>query len=295
LKYTDPTGLLALTQYPAFLWHFSGEALNTTFTKYVGPVAVYNQVKEIINTARAVVDIGKALAGDELTVGDLISAMGQEVWDGLSGDTRWLIDNYFMFFACVELSNEEIKELAKRTAGAYEELMHMGGMLYGALATAKKIVAARATQVTAHVSVNTATPALNSARTTATQTGRMPMNLQFFGNHPHPPGVPAKTNLVNSATTPGAGGVTPVGRAFQKHNSRPGTAFTGQASGNASQNTQQGLNHLNNILNNPQPTITTTNHPVHGNVLNVRTPSGQGAQWSADGSHFIGFLEPYSR
>jgi len=100
--------------------------------------------------------------------------------------------------------------------------------------------------------------------------------------------------LISAATAPEKGGVAPVGRAFQKHSGRPGTASTGQASGNAAQNTQQGLNHLNMILNNPEAKFTVTNTTSHGNVLNVRLPDGMGAQWSADGSRFIMFLERYT-
>jgi len=102
-------------------------------------------------------------------------------------------------------------------------------------------------------------------------------------------------NLIRSATAPGRGGVTPIGRAFQKHNSRPGTAWTGQASGNAAQNTQQGMEHLNRILNDPNSTFVVSNHSVHGSVLSVRTSSGQGAMWSADGNRFIQVLERFTR
>ena len=101
-------------------------------------------------------------------------------------------------------------------------------------------------------------------------------------------------NLVSSATRPGTAGVTPVGRAFQKHSTRPGTWVTGTSTGNAAQNTQQGLNHLNSVLNNPNATFTVTNHPVHGKVLNVRLPDGAGVQWTFDGTRFITFLEKYT-
>jgi hypothetical protein len=34
-------------------------------------------------------------------------------------------------------------------------------------------------------------------------------------------------------------------------------------------------------------------HPQHGTVYEARLPSGHGARWSADGTQFIGFLEPF--
>lgn len=48
-------------------------------------------------------------------------------------------------------------------------------------------------------------------------------------------------DLINSATAPGKGGVSPVGRAYQKHAGNPSRAgtFTGKVSGNATQNTQK--------------------------------------------------------
>ena len=57
-------------------------------------------------------------------------------------------------------------------------------------------------------------------------------------------------DLVNSATTVGKGGVSQVGRAYQKHAGNPNRAgtFAGEVSGNAVQNTQNGTNYLNDIL-----------------------------------------------
>ena len=106
--------------------------------------------------------------------------------------------------------------------------------------------------------------------------------------------IPSKTTLIDSAITPGKGGVTPAGRHFQKHNSRPGSAFTGNQTGNNAKNTQQGRAHLDRILNDPDTTVTFHNHPTEGNVLKARMPDGTGAWWSGDGLRFIGFLEPFS-
>ncbi|MCL2373100.1 MAG: RHS repeat-associated core domain-containing protein, partial [Defluviitaleaceae bacterium] len=102
-------------------------------------------------------------------------------------------------------------------------------------------------------------------------------------------------NLINSASAQGQGGVTPIGRAFQKHSGRQVTSFQGQVSGNAASNTQQGMAHLNHILNNPSSTFVVSNHSVYGQVLKVRLLCGKGAMWSADGTRFIQLLEQYTR
>ena len=104
-------------------------------------------------------------------------------------------------------------------------------------------------------------------------------------------------NLLNSASIPGKGGVSPVGRAFQKHAGNPNRAgtFTGEVSGNALQNTQNGTKYLNDILYNKNSTFTVRNTKAYGEVLDVRLPDGTGARWSADGKTFIGFLEKYTK
>jgi len=106
-----------------------------------------------------------------------------------------------------------------------------------------------------------------------------------------------RDSLIKSATIPGRGGVTPVGRAFQKHAGNPNRAgsFMGKVSGNASQNTKYGLEYVNSILSNPNSTFINRNTKAFGDVLDVRLPNGTGARWSADGITFIGFLERYSR
>jgi len=128
------------------------------------------------------------------------------------------------------------------------------------------------------------TTGTGSTGTSTANTGnKAPVATPSWGNN---------ANLVNSASTPGQAGITPIGRAFQKHNNRPGTAFTGSSSGNAAHNKQQGMSHLNQILNNPNSTFTITNNTAHGMVLKVRMPCGKGAMWTADGNNFIMFLEP---
>ena len=132
----------------------------------------------------------------------------------------------------------------------------------------------------------------------ARQTSNQPGDTANLGNSAQSARTPWGTNddLINSATTPGKGGVTPVGRAFQKHAGNPSRAgtFTGDVSGNASQNTQSGVRYLNSILNNPNSKFTVRDTTAHGKVLDVRMPDGTGARWSADGSRFITFLERYT-
>ncbi|SMC81725.1 hypothetical protein SAMN02745168_2605 [Papillibacter cinnamivorans DSM 12816] len=103
-------------------------------------------------------------------------------------------------------------------------------------------------------------------------------------------------NLINSATTPGKGGVSPVGRAFQKHAGNPNRAgtFVGDVSGNAAKNTEQGARYVSEILNNPKSIYKTSHSNVFGDILDVRLPDGTGARWSADGKRFIMFLEKYT-
>ncbi len=97
----------------------------------------------------------------------------------------------------------------------------------------------------------------------------------------------SKDNLMNTATTPGRGGVSPVGRAFQKHASNPSRAgsFVGEVSGNAAKNTDQGAKYITDILYNPQSTYTIRTTKSFGEVLDVRLPDGTGARWSADGKY----------
>lgn len=109
-----------------------------------------------------------------------------------------------------------------------------------------------------------------------------------------PAGI-TKDLLREGASKPGNKGVTPIGRAFQKHTSesRAGT-FTGVQSGNAAMNTSQGMSYLNKILDNPGTTYTARNLQTFGNFLDIRMPDGTGARYSADGTRFICFLEKYT-
>jgi len=101
-------------------------------------------------------------------------------------------------------------------------------------------------------------------------------------------------NLIDSAKYSLKGNNTAVGRAFQKHAIREGTAFIGEITGNPIKNTEQGMYYLNKILNDTNATFIIRNTKAHGDVLDVRLLDGMGARWSADGKTFIGFLERFT-
>lgn len=109
--------------------------------------------------------------------------------------------------------------------------------------------------------------------------------------------LPALTQSTRSAVLQSANrvldhsGVTAVGRAIQKHGSRPGSFFT--AGRNPAANARIGASFVQSLLDNPSATATPFTHKVHGPVVNVRMPSGAGVQFSQEGK-FIGLLEPYT-
>jgi hypothetical protein len=99
-------------------------------------------------------------------------------------------------------------------------------------------------------------------------------------------------NLIDSAKVVIKGKNTPVGRAFQKHSIRKGSAFVGEITGNAAKNTEQGMKYLYKILNSSDATFTLRDTNAYGRVLDVRLSNGMGARWLEKGEKFIGFLEP---
>lgn len=101
-----------------------------------------------------------------------------------------------------------------------------------------------------------------------------------------------KDDLIKIASQPHGKRNTQVGRAYQKHANRDGTSFAGYRGGDPTKNTDEGLNHLNRILDNPNSTSSVRNHNAYGEIIEVKLPNGQGARWSSDGSRFIGFIEP---
>lgn len=101
-----------------------------------------------------------------------------------------------------------------------------------------------------------------------------------------------RSQLLANATQAGRGGISPVGRAIQKHAGRPGSFFT-SAGGNAGRNTEIGRRFLDDLLAHPGTSVTHRVHKVHGQVIDVRLPNGAGAQFTGDGS-FVGLLECYT-
>jgi hypothetical protein len=100
--------------------------------------------------------------------------------------------------------------------------------------------------------------------------------------------------LINAAKAKVSGNNTAIGRAFQKHAAREGTAFIGEITGNSARNTEQGMSYLEMILNDPDAIYTIRDTKAYGNILDVRMLDGLGARWSADGKTFIGLLERYT-
>ncbi|MEM7052740.1 MAG: RHS repeat-associated core domain-containing protein [Acidobacteriota bacterium] len=89
------------------------------------------------------------------------------------------------------------------------------------------------------------------------------------------------------------GGVTAIGRALQKHASRPGSFFQ-SAGGNAAQNAKMGASFLKFLLNNSASKVSFKNHRDFGLIIKIRLPNGAGAQFTENGK-FIGLLEPFKK
>jgi RHS repeat-associated protein len=102
--------------------------------------------------------------------------------------------------------------------------------------------------------------------------------------------VKGGANLIKAATAPSKGGLTAVGRALQKHGSRPGSLFP-KVTGNTASINAQGETMLKTIINNPSVTTVTRHHARFGNIMEIKVPNGQGARFSADGKTFYGFIE----
>ncbi len=132
---------MTVSQYPSFLRQFATEGLGIAWDNMSTPIwESYQDAKAAID---GIYGTGKALATGEITVGELASAMGQSAWDGLSGDVRYLIDNYTLFDPGLKLTDEQLTELAHRSAGAYEESVQISAILYSGVEKARSIRAAR--------------------------------------------------------------------------------------------------------------------------------------------------------
>ncbi len=55
------------------------------------------------------------------SIKDIVKALGQSVWDGLTGDLRFVLSHLDWYKLDKKLTKTQVKELAQRSARAYEE------------------------------------------------------------------------------------------------------------------------------------------------------------------------------
>jgi hypothetical protein len=87
-----------------------------------------------------------------------------------------------------------------------------------------------------------------------------------------------------------SGELTGAGRALQKHGGRDDSVFPA-VKGNPAAINKQGQMVVDDILNNPESTMTRRDTGRFGNVIDITAPDGRGVRFSADGK-FITLLEP---
>ncbi len=139
VMYVDPSGCLTIAQYPNFILKVGIEGLKIT-AENLSASAIWNVIQKVTSSVSAIYTVGKALVSNEISINNLISVMGQSVWDGLSGDLRYLINNYTLFDPNTELTDSQLDDLATRTAGAYEETVQFATILHSTVKLAKKLV-----------------------------------------------------------------------------------------------------------------------------------------------------------
>ena len=61
--------------------------------------------------------------------------------------------------------------------------------------------------------------------------------------------------------------------------------------GNVTSMNAQGESVLRNILSHPEATNATRHHARFGNIMEIKTPNGQEARFSEDGTVFHGLIE----
>ena len=135
--FTDPTGYLLVSQYGAFAWQFGGVLVENAL---VSAWSVYSGGAQ---QGAAIAEALLPMITGQVSVQDVIASMGQNVWDGLSGNIRWMIKNYSQFSPDAELSDAQVKELARRTVGTIQEGVNAAYMIKGAVASAKAAYAAK--------------------------------------------------------------------------------------------------------------------------------------------------------
>src|SRR5690606_31985318 len=85
--------------------------------------------------------------------------------------------------------------------------------------------------------------------------------------------------LSRAGQMPDRNGLTNVGRALQKHGSRPKSAFP-RVNGKASSINEQGQFILDEILTDPYSTIKFSHKTKYGNVLDIKASSGRGVRYN---------------
>lgn len=108
-------------------------------------------------------------------------------------------------------------------------------------------------------------------------------------------GIPPTDNeLWASATAPHRpnDALTVVARALAKHCHRSTEAFWGGTSGPTATRNAQAEAVLRHILDG-RTWWNVFGHFAHKTVFEARLPTGHGARWGANGTKFIGFLEPF--
>jgi hypothetical protein len=100
---------------------------------------------------------------------------------------------------------------------------------------------------------------------------------------------------------------TPLGRAFQSHNKnnteRRDSTYTGKNTANPQYNTEKGLDHLYKLFNSkdteykidPDRTVYLKGGVEYKGIITIRLPNGEGARWTLDGKHFVGFRSRESK
>jgi RHS repeat-associated protein len=107
------------------------------------------------------------------------------------------------------------------------------------------------------------------------------------------PPIPSYEDLLAAARVPYKkdGILDAGGRNLQKHGYREGSAFP-KPRGNDEAMNEQARVIIEGILSDTQNTVSNRNTARFGDVVEIRDSSGKGVRFSADGSKFIGYLEP---
>ena len=118
ILYFDPSGHLKVKQYASFAWQFAQEAASITVGRMGGSIW---HIPGYIEQAQSFLTLAGDLFAGKYSASDVLKAVGQNIWDSLTGDLRWLFSNLDWFSPNKELTKNQVTELANRTAGAWAE------------------------------------------------------------------------------------------------------------------------------------------------------------------------------